>query len=185
MKKSKSSVKGEYSFADSINSPTIRNFQALLDSRNRQLSATTEMMSGNEHKMEFVKTIRGIDFINDSASSNANGIYMALSNVEKKVTWITSFTEWGKLDEDLVTLISQKVEKVIFYGYEDSKTETFLDALHIHNECSTDLETVVRTAFYSTNFNQAVLFSPGIPAGDDFQNYSERGENFKKAVAQL
>lgn len=185
MRKSRTSVKGEYNFGTSISSPAIRNFQELLNSRNCQLESANKTLTGKEHKMEFVKTIRGIDFINDSASSNLNGIYMALANTDKKVTWITSFTEWNKLNSDFMALIVEKVDHVVFYNHTNPKAEVVLNAMNISTDSTNDLETAVRTAFYATKLNGSVLFSPGVPATEPYSDYAERGDYFKLAVAQL
>ncbi len=185
MKKSRISLKGEYNFGKEIYSPSIRNFQELIDSRNRQMTVVAEQMNGEGHKMEFVKDIRGVDFINDSASSNLNGFYMALANVDKPVTWITSFREWEKLYSDLIAMITDKVRYVVVLGDVAQKTKLFLEALDISFEESSDIETAVRKAFYATESNNAVLFSPGVGTEGEFENYSERGNQFKMAVAQL
>lgn len=168
-----------------MNSSDIRNFQELLDLRNSQLATLKESFDAPEHKMEFVKNIRGVDFINDSATENANGIYMALSNVTKSVTWITSFTQWNDIDVELLQMIIRKVNTVVFYGEEDELTRNFIDALNIRTDRSEDLESAVRIAFYASAQDEAVLFCPGTPANGLFENYAERGDEFKHSVAQL
>ena len=185
MTKMRNSTKGEYGINYEVNNADIRNFQELLNLRNSQLAAVKEGFDVPEHKMEFVKNIRGVDFINDSAAENANGIYLALSNITKPVTWITSFTQWNNIDVELLQLIIRKVNSIIFYGEEDELTRNFIDALNIRRDRSTDLEVAVRTAFYTSSQDEAVLFCPGTPASGKFENYAERGEEFKQSVAQL
>lgn len=185
MKKGRNSIKGEYSFGTSIGSSGMRDFQELLNLRNEQLAGFKETFNDNEHRREFVKNFRGVDFINDAASENVNGIYMALSNSTKNVTWITSFKEWDKIDVETLQLIIRKVNTIVYYGTEDEYTRNFIDALNIRNEQSTDLETAVRIAFYASETDTAVLFSPGRVADDEYESYAERGENFKLSVAQL
>lgn len=185
MKKGRNSIKGEYNFGTTIGSSGVRDFQELLNLRNEQLTGFKETLNDNEHRREFVKNYRGVDFINDAASENVNGIYMALSNTTKNVTWITSFKEWDKIDVETLQLIIRKVDTIVYYGNEDEYTRNFIDALNIRNEQSDDLETAVRIAFYATGADSAVLFSPGRPADDQYDNYAERGEKFKLSVAQL
>ena len=174
------SIKGEYGIDYAIGTSGVRNFQELLDRRNQQLAAQMADTTP-EHRMEFVKSFRGVDFINDAASENANGIYMALSDRTKPTTWITSFTDWNSIGVDLLQLIIQKVNAIVFYGEEDDQTRSFIEALNIHHEQSEDLETAVRIAFYSSRQGDEVLFCHGTPA----TNCAERGSEFKSSVAQL
>ncbi|MCQ2263455.1 MAG: hypothetical protein MJZ70_04155 [Bacteroidales bacterium] len=178
--KNRNSIKGEYNVGYSIGSTGVRDFQELLNRRNSQLAAQMET-NDDEHRMEFVKTFRGVDFINDAACENANGIYMALSNMTKQVTWITSFNQWDKIDVDLLQMIIRKVNAIVYYGTEDEQTHSFIDALSIRNEQSEDLETAVRIAFYASEQGDAVLFCPATSAED----CAERGCEFKTSVAQL
>ena len=85
----KVSVKGDYGFERGIAGSEIRDLQGLLNSRRTQMATLASNGFGApEHKMEFVKNIRGVDFVNDAASENVNGVYMALSNLQKQTVWI-------------------------------------------------------------------------------------------------
>lgn len=185
MKKSRNSIKGEYNYGIGIAGSSVRDFQQLLDLRESQLSAHKDAIENTEHRMEAVKTFRGVDFINDAACESANGIYMALSNISKQVTWITSFTGWDHIDDKLLQMIIRKVKSIVFYGEEDEKTRNFIDVLNIRNDYSDNLETVVRMAFYASSENEAVLFSPGTSCEESHCTISERGNLFKMSVAQL
>lgn len=184
MKKSRNSVKGEYGIGYDFSAPAVRDFQVLLDSRMAQQSAF--LPNQKEHKMEFVKNFRDVDFINDSASTNVNGLYLALSDATKPITWITSFTHWSSIDVNLLQLIVEKVNMIVFLGKEDEETHQFIDALNVRHDSSEDLESAVRIAFYGSSAGQAVLFSPGTPAGIEYDDdFAVRGDEFKTAVAQL
>lgn len=179
------SMKGEYAVGYDISSPVIRDFQELLNSRDTALRNFGEDFTAPEHKMEFVKTFRGIDFINDSSCCNVNGIYLTLSNVNQKITWITAFSEWGQMSNDLLQMMMAKVSNIIFYKEIDDTAKALLEAFDIYYECATDLETAVRSAFYATNANQPIVFCPGVDVSGDYLTYAERGNAFKDAVAQL
>lgn len=185
MSKNRNSIKGEYGIGYSRNTAEVRDFQELLDSRLAGLN-NMEARNYHEHKMEFVKNIRGVDFVNDSACTNLNGIFMALSDATKQVTWITSFTNWSDIELNLLQLIVEKVNNIIFFGDNNEESRIFFDALNINHDWCNDLETAVRIAFYSTPAGDEILFSPGIPADAQFNDSTaERGTQFKKAVAQL
>ena len=182
------SVKGEYGIGFEIGGSEIRDLQGLLSSRRAQMAAmATNGFGAPEHKMEFVKNIRGIDFINDAASVNVNGVYMALSNLQKKAVWVTSFEQWGEaggLFAELMQFISTKITSVVFVGNENSPSRTILEGMGVTTEHAADMESAVRTAFYSAGINHAVLYSPGTPA-EQGETIESRGGAFKDAVAQL
>lgn len=184
MKKSRNSVKGEYGIGYAFSAPAVRDFQELLNCR---LAQQPDIMRNTpEHKMEFVKSFRDVDFINDSASTNVNGLYLALSEATKQVTWITSFTGWNDIDVNLLQLIVEKVNMIVFLGEEDAETHRFLDALNVRYDRCEDMETAVRIAFYGSSAGQEILFSPGVPAGIEYDDdIAVRGNDFKSAVAQL
>ena len=185
MKKSRNSIKGEYSYNTGIAGSSVRDFQQLLEQREGQMSVHRDLFDGLEHRMEAVKTFRGVDFINDAASESENSIYMALTNVSKPVTWITSFTGWDHIDDKLLQMIIRKVKAIVFYGEEDDKTRNFIDILNISSNYSEDMETAVRMAFYASSGEDVVLYCPGTPCAESGDTISARGKLFKMSVAQL
>lgn len=186
------SVKGEYGIGFEIGGPEIRDLAGLFASRKAQVETIPSIQNNNpaiiENKMEFVRKIRGIDFINDAATSNVNGIYMALSNLPKKAVWITEFENWGEaggLFAEIMQLIQSKVTTVVFIGNEASPSRSIIEGMGVPTECEGDMESAVRTAFYSAGINQAVLYSPGTSAESKGETISQRGDEFKSALAQL
>ena len=183
------SVKGEYGIGFEIGGSEIRNVGTLLESRNAQ----KEMLFSNgfgtpEHRMEFVKNIRGIDFINDAASSNANGVYMALDNLQKKAVWITSFEQWGDVGSqftDLLWFIRSKIVSVVFVGDANSPSRATFEGMGVDTDYAADMESAVRIAFYSAGKGQSVLYCPGSSAESRGETIARRGASFKSAVAQL
>ena len=185
MKKSRNSIKGEYNYGTGIAGSSVRDFQQLLNLREEQLSVNRDIFEDVEHRMEAVKTFRGVDFINDAACESMNGIYMALSNISKPITWITSFTDWDHIDDKLLQIIIRKVKAIVFYGDEDDSTRNFIDVLNVRSDNSNDMETAVRMAFYASSEDDVVLYSPGIPCTANSNTISSRGKSFKMSVAQL
>lgn len=186
MSKSRISVKGEYGVGYAYGSTSVRDFQSLLDIRSAQ--TLPEDFQQSEHRLESVKTVRSVDFVNDSASVNQNGIYMALSNVtkSKSVTWITSFDDWNSIGAELLQMIVEKVSMIVYLGKCDDATKSFLNILGVRTEVSSDMETAVRIAFYGSSSDQQVLLCPGVPAGEEYGcSFAVRGKEFKNAVAQL
>ena len=164
-----------------MGSSEIRNFQELLDLRSQQVSDNVKTSSEREHRLEFVKTFRDVDFVNDAASVSENSIYMAMSSLTKNAVWITSFQNWDSIGVGTLEKIVQRVDAIIFYGEEEEQARDFSEKLNVHFACSDDLETAVRMAFYTATQRHVVLFSPGTPTDD----IALRGQAFKCAVAQL
>lgn len=179
------SLKGEYSIGYDTSAPSVSNYQRLLNSRQSALQNFDEGFGSPEHKMEYVKKFRGIDFINDSACCNVNGLYLTLSNIEQKITWITEFSEWGEMSDELIRMMMSKVSHVIFYKEIDAHAKALLDALNIECECCPNIESAVRAAFYASTTNQPVVFCPGKQASGIYDTYADRGNAFKNAIAQL
>lgn len=185
MKKSRNSIKGKYNYSTGISGSSVRDFQQLLEKREGQMAAQRDLFDGIEHRMEAVKTFRGVEFINDAACESENGIYLALIDMSKPVTWITSFRGWEHIDDKLLQIIIRKVKAIIFHGEEDEKTRNFIDVLNVSSSYSEDLETAVRMAFYASTENDVVLFCPGTPCEESNSTIDERGKSFKMSVAQL
>ncbi len=185
--KKNTSIKGEYGIGFEMGGTEIRDLQSLLNSRRMQMAQVSANGFGSvEHKMEQVKTYRGVEFVNDAASCNANSVYAALSNLNKKTVWITSFEQWGEVGAqiaDLMQSISKNISYVVFLGNENSPSRSFLEGLGVSSEPASDMESAVRMAFYLAGSNHAVLYCPGVPAAE--QSIEERGHAFKSAVAQL
>ena len=139
----KVSVKGDYGFDRGIAGSEIRDLQGLLNSRRTQMA----MMASNgfgtpEHKMEFVKNIRGVDFVNDAASENVNGVYMALSNLQKKAVWITAFEQWGEVGNQFAEMMEFIKNDNYFCKYYDAIYILFNTGMRISEFCGLTLENV-------------------------------------------
>lgn len=157
----------------------------LIEARNKSIQNILSDFEGSEHKLEYVKTINGIDFVNDSRSINSNAVWYALESMTKPTTWIMNINNQEDLTEALLDSIYNKVNSIVIQGVYNSKILDFFSGLNKKVYFSMNLEDAVRTAFYSSEPGDVILFSPGISSVGIYPTYRERGNKFKDAVAQL
>ena len=159
--------------------------ETLIQARNESLRESLSDFENSEHKLEFVKTIGGIDFINDSRSTNINSVWFALESMTKPTTWIMNIAQLESITVDLLDIINEKVKLIVIQGVYNSAIYDFFSGLHKKVVFSMNLEDAVRSAYYSSQPGNAILFSPGTVSAGAYRTYRERGEKFKDAVAQL
>jgi len=159
--------------------------QNLIQIRNESLQESLSDFENSEHKLEFVKSIEGVDFINDSRATNANAVWFAMENINQPIIWITNMNSVDLITDDLKQLIYEKVKIIVIQGVYSSAMEDFFKQMNRDVYVVMNLEDAVRTAFYAGSSDETVLFSPGVVSAGMYRTYRERGDKFKEAVAQL
>ncbi|MCL2246645.1 MAG: hypothetical protein FWC10_05990 [Lentimicrobiaceae bacterium] len=159
--------------------------QNLIRLRNESLQDLLSDFENTEHKLELVKNIEGVDFVNDSRATNANAVWFAMESMHQPIIWITNMNSIDLITDDLKQLIKNKVKIIVIQGVYNSALEDFFKRMDKDVYTVIDLEDAVRTAFYAGSAEETVLFSPGVVSSGMYRTYRERGEKFKEAVAQL
>lgn len=176
----------QYNVYQNETSSTNRLAQSLINIRSKNLNSNVESyLEGSGHKLEHVKTINGIDFINDSCSCTSNAVWYALDSMNKRTTWIMTIDDIESLTTDLVDIIDEKVDTIIVQGVYNEEVINFFAGLDKDVKFAMNMEEAVRVAFYATTPGKVILFSPGSQCSGEFKNYAERGNKFKEAIAQL
>jgi UDP-N-acetylmuramoylalanine--D-glutamate ligase len=140
---------------------------------------------GVEHRLEPVITVCGINFINDSKGTNVNSTWYALECMETDVVWIAGGIDKGNDYTELFSIVKQKVKAIVCLGKDNRKIiEAFKDKVPTIVETSS-MEEAVRSAYYLAKKEQTVLLSPACASFDLFNNYEDRGRQFKQAVRNL
>ncbi|MFC1755443.1 UDP-N-acetylmuramoyl-L-alanine--D-glutamate ligase [Thermoproteota archaeon] len=139
---------------------------------------------GIEHRMEFVRTIRGIDFINDSKATNVDATLWALSNSTKPVILIAGGRDKGSDFNSILDIVNDKVKSAILFGEASEKIKHSLSS-SIKTSEARDLGEATELAFKEAKSGDCVLLSPMCASFDMFANYKERGESFKEIVSKL
>jgi UDP-N-acetylmuramoylalanine--D-glutamate ligase len=140
---------------------------------------------GVEHRLEPVIKVSGINFINDSKATNVNSTWYALECVETNIVWIVGGIDKGNDYSELLPIVKEKVKALVCLGKENKKIlEAFTDAVPTIVETAS-MEEAVRSAYYLAKKGDTVLLSPACASFDLFNNYEDRGRQFKAAVRNL
>ena len=157
----------------------------LLDIRKEVIRESLSDFQNVEHRLEFVAKIHDIEFINDSKATNVNSTWYALESMEKPIVWIVGGVDKGNDYSTLFEMVKQKVTAIICLGKDNEKLKkTFSGMVGEIVEVSSATEAVAQ-AYRLAKKDQVVLLSPACASFDLFENFEDRGAQFKKAVKAL
>ncbi|PLX09923.1 MAG: UDP-N-acetylmuramoyl-L-alanine--D-glutamate ligase [Marinilabiliales bacterium] len=138
-----------------------------------------------EHRLEPVISVHGIKFINDSKATNVNSAWYALESVDSKIIWIAGGIDKGNDYSILMDLVKSKVKAIVCLGKDNSALhKAFGDIVPRIVDANSMIE-AVKTAYYLGEHDDTVLLSPACASFDLFDNYEDRGEQFKLSVRSL
>jgi len=153
--------------------------------RKDKIREAVQSFESLEHRMEYVSTVRGVEFINDSKATNVNSTWFALESMQKPVILILGGIDKGNDYSLMRNLIKEKVKAIVCMGTDNRKIhEAF------QNDVSVIVNTVsaaeaVKSSFHLADKGDVVLLSPACASFDLFKNYEDRGKQFKEAVRDL
>jgi len=138
-----------------------------------------------EHRMEFVATVRGVDFINDSKATNVNSTWYALESMQKKTVLVLGGIDKGNDYSLIAELVKEKVKAIICMGTDNAKIKDFFkDLVPVIVEADSAKKAVTES-FKLAEKGDVVLLSPACASFDLFKNYEDRGRQFKDSVKEL
>jgi UDP-N-acetylmuramoylalanine--D-glutamate ligase len=138
-----------------------------------------------EHRLEFVAKVHGISFINDSKATNVNSTWFALESMEAPTVWIVGGVDKGNDYSELLDLVKDKVKAIICLGTDNQKIkDTFTGVVETIVEAGSAME-AVSYGYRLAKKDETVLLSPACASFDLFENYEDRGNQFKSAVRAL
>jgi len=140
---------------------------------------------GVEHRLETVIAVHGINFINDSKATNVNSSWYALECMTNKVVWIAGGIDKGNEYAELHDLAREKVKAIVCLGEDNNKlVDSFKGIVPTIVETKS-MQEAVKSAYYLASTGDTVLLSPACASFDLFDNYEDRGRQFKEAVRNL
>jgi UDP-N-acetylmuramoylalanine--D-glutamate ligase len=176
------SIKGKHNTANAMAASTTAK---LLQIRKETIRQSLTSFEGVEHRLENVFKINKVQYINDSKATNVNATYYALDSMEQPTVWIVGGVDKGNNYKDLYSLVNRKVKAIVCLGTDNSKiVEAFGNCVEQMVETS-NMEDAVRVAYKLATAGDNVLLSPACASFDLFQNYEDRGRQFKNAVRGL
>ena len=137
-----------------------------------------------EHRLEYVATVRGVEFYNDSKATNVDATIKALESFPANIHLILGGKDKGSDYTVLNDLLRQRVKRVYTIGAAASKIESHLGGIVEVMRAGT-LEAAVKRAAASAQAGDVVLLAPACASFDQFENYEHRGRVFKQTVQPL
>lgn len=158
---------------------------SLLDLRKDKIRDAFSDFRNAEHRLEKVAVVRGVEFINDSKATNVNSTWYALESVDSRVIWIVGGVDKGNDYSSLIPLVEKKVKCIIALGRDVLKIhKAFANKVDMIVNTS-DMEECVKLAYHMADKGDTVLLSPACASFDLFEDYQDRGRQFKNAVREL
>lgn len=139
---------------------------------------------GLEHRLEYVASIGGIDFYNDSKATTVDCVVRALESFEKPILWIAGGKDKGVEYSLLKDVARKRVKRAILMGEAADRMRKGLNGT-VPVRVAADLEEAVLQAYREAEAGDLILLSPACSSYDMFNDYIERGEVFKKIVTDL
>lgn len=157
----------------------------LLEIRKETIKQCLSDFQNVEHRLEYVARVHGVEFINDSKATNVNSTWYALESTSAPIIWVVGGIDKGNDYDMLKELVKEKVKIMVCLGVDNRKLiDTFSEDVE-QMFTTTDAEQAVNTAYYMSQPGYTVLLSPACASFDLFENYEDRGRQFKNAVTNL
>ena len=157
----------------------------LMDISDEVIKESLTDFEGIEHRLEKVAKVRGVEYINDSKATNVNSTWYALECMSEPVIWIVGGVDKGNNYDELKDVVGQKVKAIICLGVDNSKiVQAFKDIVPVIEETQS-MQQAVKLGYQMGKKGDVVLLSPACASFDLFENYEERGKEFKMNVREL
>ena len=175
-------VKGTHNQKNAMAAATVA---ALLNIRKETIRQSLEHFQSVEHRLEYVLKINNVTYINDSKATNVNSVYYALESMHSPTVWIAGGEDKGNDYNELLPFVNEKVKAIICLGLNNEKIiQTFGSVVDMLVETQS-MSDAVQVAYRLAQRGDTVLLSPACASFDLFENYEDRGRQFKNAVRQL
>ncbi len=175
-------LEGKHNIKNAMAASTVAH---LLKIRKQTIRESLENFQGVEHRLEHVLKINKVQYINDSKATNVNATYYALESMDAPTVWIVGGVDKGNNYEELYPFVNEKVKAIICLGVDNEKLlKNFSSMVDIIVETQFMSE-AVKIAYKIAESGDNVLLSPACASFDLFENYEDRGRQFKEAVRNL
>jgi UDP-N-acetylmuramoylalanine--D-glutamate ligase len=175
-------LEGNHNVKNAMAASTVAH---LLKIRKQTIRESLENFQGVEHRLEHVLKINKVQYINDSKATNVNATYYALESMDAPTVWIVGGEDKGNNYEELFPFVNEKVKAIICLGVNNEKLmNAFGGMVDVIIETQS-MNEAVKIAYKLTEAGDNVLLSPACASFDLFENYEDRGRQFKEAVRNL
>ena len=175
-------LEGQHNLKNTMAAATIAK---LVSIRKETIRECISNFQGAPHRLEKVFKINHVQYINDSKATNVNSTYYALDSVKTQTVWIVGGVDKGNDYTSLMSLVREKVKAIVCLGMDNTKIkETFGNVVDLVVETYA-MEEAVKVAYKIAERGDTVLLSPACSSFDLFENYEDRGNQFKNCVKNL
>ena len=182
MKTTDISLEGKHNMKNAMAATSVAQ---LMKIRKETIRESLSNFQGVEHRLEKVLKIQNVQYINDSKATNVNATFFALDSMNVPTVWIVGGVDKGNDYSELMSLVREKVKAIICLGIDNRKIiDAFSDVVDMMVEVD-NMRDAVNTAKHIAEKGDNVLLSPACASFDLFQNYEDRGNQFKAAVRNL
>jgi UDP-N-acetylmuramoylalanine--D-glutamate ligase len=157
----------------------------VLEIRKEVIRESLTDFQGVEHRLEHVLKIHGVEYINDSKATNVNSTWYALECQTTKVVWIAGGLDKGNDYTELHDLVREKVKALICLGKDNDKLIKAFEGVAPVIVDTHSIGDAVKAAYKQAKNGEVVLLSPACASFDLFENYEDRGRQFKDVVREL
>ena len=148
------------------------------------IQGTLNQYRGSAHRMEYVAPVDDIDFYNDSKATNVDAVIRAVECFNKPVVLIMGGLDKGGNFKELRKVVPRYVKKLLVMGRDRDLIRTALEGA-VATTVVTSMTDAAQQAYQAGSAGDVVLLSPGCASFDMYDNYAQRGNDFKDAVARL
>jgi UDP-N-acetylmuramoylalanine--D-glutamate ligase len=180
-KRSDINIRGEHNLANAM---AVITAAKAFNLNNSGIIKALQTFESVEHRLELVREIDGIKFINDSKATNVDSVWYALKSFDEPLFLILGGQDKGNDYEQIKQLVIDKVKKVYAIGSSAEKISNFFRP-KVKVEIKETIEDVVKSAIQEARSGEVVLLSPACASFDMYENYEHRGRIFKEAVKEL
>lgn len=159
--------------------------EKLFEMRKELIKQSLSDFENVAHRLEKVGFVRGIEFINDSKATNINSAWYALESMTKPVIWIVGGQDNGNDYSQLNELVRAKVKAIVCLGKDNRRVVMAFEDMVSQLMETKSAADAVKAAYLLGAPGDVVLFSPACASFDLFENYEDRGNQFKQAVSEL
>ena len=176
------SIKGKH---NQYNSMAAGLAAQILNIHNDVIRESLQQFAGVDHRLQYVTTVRGVRYINDSKATNVNSCWYALESMTTPTVLILGGTDKGNDYSEIDELVKEKCHTLIFMGKDNNKLIAHFATTDIPYVSVDNLHDAVLAAYQHAHVGDTVLLSPCCASFDLFKNYEDRGRQFINAVRNL
>lgn len=182
METTQMALEGKHNMKNAMAATSVAN---ILRIRKQTIRESLSNFQGVEHRLEKVLKIQNVQYINDSKATNVNATFFALDSMTTPTVWIVGGVDKGNDYTELMALVNEKVKAIICLGVENKKIiDAFGNIVDMMVEVD-NMHDAVNTARHIAEKGDSVLLSPACASFDLFENYEDRGNQFKREVRNL